>query len=798
MLKLLRPIFLCAALLAFTCPPLLAAFAIFQIAGSPTGWHVLHIGGGGFLTGGNQSADGQTTVVRGDVFNGFVSYQGSAFSNVVTSAAIPSSIYNAAGFNTLSAGTGRGGPYELVVAPNADNTLYMMWMGELLVSTTSPPTSPSFSICGGWSQLALSINIDGNNGNFRFNGPHFAVDPANSGVAYFGTPENGVFTTANGCSSSSAISTATIAAAGTASGSACGSGTCHPGYVIRFDSSGGTTTGKTKNIYVAGWGNHIYQSLDAGGTWTAFGTGPTSALGMSVCPSGVVWVTSSIADDTGGNYNLWKYSGGSGGTWTQMTLAGVGGGNASADVACDPNNSSHVVSSDSEGNIRWTSNGGTTWNGPYTTSANVSISATDVPWIQWLFANNAAQTQPNIGQIFFDGATANKLWMTSGFEVMFANNISTGMAAPGSGCCAVAWNSFTAGTEMENAIGVTSPPNGNGSVILNTEQFNWYIPNTNTSFNPYPSNGTPSVANTFSASWSTLLPGWSSDYVGGTPTTVVGMANGLTNLSPDDYSWKSTNSGASTSVFASQTGGTFGGSIAAASASVILSLSASSGPFITTNGGTSWGAITIAGANSSGWGVGGGFSLSKQSCADKVTNGSLYLMNTVNGLYVSTDGAGATWNLATGTGLTPAAGFLNKLICVPKLGSVNTAGHLIWNPGNYQSQTNPVYFSNNQGASWSQIPNISTANSVGIGAPKPGGNGYPVIWVVGIVNSVYGVYHCDNYNSSNNTGCAISDWINIGTFPNNSLDIPFGIDGDQNTYGRAYIAMQGSGFVQWN
>ena len=66
------------------------------------------------------------------------------------------------------------------------------------------------------------------------------------------------------------------------------------------------------------------------------------------------------------------------------------------------------------------------------------------------------------------------------------------------------------------------------------------------------------------------------------------------------------------------------------------------------------------------------------------------------------------------------------------------------------------------------------------------------------MNGTYGIWHCDNYNSSNNTGCATADWVNAWTWPANDVDVPWGVDGDQNTYGRAYISEQGSGFIQLN
>ena len=510
----------------------------------PSGWHTLHIGGGGYLVNGGQSNDGLTTVARGDVYGGYLSYNGGQWVDVVNSSAMPSSIINASGFPQVNVGVGRGGPYEFVVDPGNNSDLAMIWMGYLLTSTNR---GGSFGACSGWSQLSLSNNIDGNRGNsYRLIGKHIAIDPNDADVIYAGTPQNGMFLIANAtlpasCTSTS-ISPGTIPTAGSASGS-------YPGYVVIFDTSGGTTGGKTNNIYIGPWGSKILYTTNAGSGWSTMSGGPTSTWDMAVCSNGALWVVSPPADYAGGNYNLWKYASG---TWTQMTSSQMGALNSAAqDVSCDPNNASHIAIIDVDGNINWTSNGGTSWVGNY--YGHQSQTATDVPWLGWLSNNgatNGGQLSP--GALFFDNAVANKLWLTSGFGIWYAPNMST-VSPPPAGVERLRGNYFTAGTEVEDGLSVCAPPNGNNSVMLSAEQLLWYVSNTSTQSNPYPSNGTPSqAASSFGSTWSGLLPGWSCDDVGGSPNSLVEMAN----FGSNDLSGSTSNGGSTITAFSSETGAT--------------------------------------------------------------------------------------------------------------------------------------------------------------------------------------------------------------------------------------------------
>ena len=73
----------------------------------------------------------------------------------------------------------------------------------------------------------------------------------------------------------------------------------------------------------------------------------------------------------------------------------------------------------------------------------------------------------------------------------------------------------------------------------------------------------------------------------------------------------------------------------------------------------------------------------------------------------------------------------------------------------------------------------------GYGAPATAG-GYSSIYIVGYVNNVYGIWRSDNDGQS---------WIQIGDYPDGSLDQIKTISGDPNIYGQVYVGFEGSGFA---
>ena len=73
----------------------------------------------------------------------------------------------------------------------------------------------------------------------------------------------------------------------------------------------------------------------------------------------------------------------------------------------------------------------------------------------------------------------------------------------------------------------------------------------------------------------------------------------------------------------------------------------------------------------------------------------------------------------------------------------------------------------------------------GYGAAAPG-QSYPAIYIVGYVNSVYGIWQSNDNAQS---------WTQIGTNPNNSIDSIKTISGDPNVYGQVYVGFSGSGYA---
>ena len=72
----------------------------------------------------------------------------------------------------------------------------------------------------------------------------------------------------------------------------------------------------------------------------------------------------------------------------------------------------------------------------------------------------------------------------------------------------------------------------------------------------------------------------------------------------------------------------------------------------------------------------------------------------------------------------------------------------------------------------------------GFGMAAPG-QSYPAIYIVGYVNSVYGIWQSINNAQS---------WTQIGTFPTGELDQITTISGDPNIYGQVYVGTNGGGY----
>jgi photosystem II stability/assembly factor-like uncharacterized protein len=140
----------------------------------------------------------------------------------------------------------------------------MMYDGYVFKTTNKGKTWTQLTSFNGGTQVA-----SGSTSSYRMDGQRMAIDPNNSNVAYVGTVQNGLFVTTDGGTTWSSVSAVPVSTQ--VSG-------VYPGITgILFDPAiGGTSGGKTNTIFASSWGNGVYESSNAGASWTRL-----SVTGMS-------------------------------------------------------------------------------------------------------------------------------------------------------------------------------------------------------------------------------------------------------------------------------------------------------------------------------------------------------------------------------------------------------------------------------------------------------------------------------------------------------------------------------------
>jgi hypothetical protein len=271
-----------------------------------------------------------------------------------------------------------------------------------------------------------------------------------------------------------------------------------------------------------------------------------------------------------------------------------------------------------------------------------------------------------------------------------------------------------------------------------------------------------------------------------------------------------------------QIGGVAGGAIASLDGSSIVYVPGKAGTYQgiwhSANGGLTWTQITPTGVASggaeTGWGANAG---SRVMCEDG-TNYYLYNHGTaassaMAGIWISSDG-GATWTLTDSGFMKSYAsdlGTFGHLTCTP-----GKTGDLWWDSGlpgasvpfypliHIPSCTVPPGHCTKAAAS--TFSNVTDLWTHGWGAMKPGGDGYPAMYIAGWVRSsstapwIYGIWRSDNADQNPPTWTQLSgSYNNPGgfTYPLGLGDQPMGLDGDKNTWNRAFMSFLNSSMSYW-
>jgi hypothetical protein len=296
----------------------------------------------------------------------------------------------------------------------------------------------------------------------------------------------------------------------------------------------------------------------------------------------------------------------------------------------------------------------------------------------------------------------------------------------------------------------------------------------------------PTLAPT--SNWSN---GNSADMAWSDPQYIAGA--GVMNLSVTAFGFWSGDGGKTWSNFASlpagaQTNLGSSGNLVVTARNNIVWAPANSVPSWTTNSGTSWTATNLPTLAVVGQGWDRGYRLA----ADRKNPNKVYAYDsggaswaTAGKVYVSTDG-GHTFSLSQGSvsaNLAPAAWGETFMAVNP-----NVEGD-IW-----LADGNAVYHSLDSGATWTKLSGFASSSTmkgatlIALGKAAPGAAYSAAIYVVGVMNGQWGVYHSDDGGTT---------WARFNDDAHQFGGIGV-MAADWNTYGRIYVTGVGRGVLYSN
>jgi len=355
----LKRLFPAVALLLLSSP-LLAQ----QDLSSEYQWNPIRIGGTGFVTGAISSAsDPNLRFARADG-GGFYRWNesGNEWTQLLTSDR----------FSDVTSWQDETG-VESIALGSDNQTVYAATLNRVYRSTD-----------GGENFAPTDLSLPmAPNGAFPSNGERLVVAPGNSTRAFYGSREDGLWSTSNGTSWSrvSGIADAND-----------GIGIAH----LKYNTDG-------SKLYAATYSQGIFESSNDGASWDKI-TGAGGAPSDSAAVTDIDFdnsgrLVASYQSDSGNNGGIWSFENGS---WNQSSeLAGQN----VVTVSVDPfNNDRIIAATDGVRDFVISNDGGDTWR-----DLTFNRSSPDIPW-----AERTEESYFTTDEIYFDPSTPNQIFSAQG------------------------------------------------------------------------------------------------------------------------------------------------------------------------------------------------------------------------------------------------------------------------------------------------------------------------------------------------------------------------------------------------
>ncbi|WMD05206.1 cellulose binding domain-containing protein [Streptomyces sp. FXY-T5] len=616
-----------------------------------------------------------------------------------------------------------------------------------------------------WQKANLPFKLGGNMPG-RGMGERLAVDPNRNSVLYLGAPSGkGLWrSTDSGVSWSQVANFPNVGNYAQDPSDTSGYASDNQGIVwVTFDESTGTAGSATKTVYVgvADKDNAVYRSTDAGATWQRLAGQPTGHLahkGVLDAKNGYLYLAYS---DKGGPYDggkgrLWRYATGTG-TWTDIspvaeadTFYGFSG------LTVDRQKPGTVMATAysawwPDTQIFRSRDSGATWSKAwdYTSYPNrenrYTMDVSSSPWLTWGANPQPPEQTPKLG------------WMTEALEIdpFDSDRMMYGTGATVYGTENLTnWDSgskfavtpMVRGLEETAVNDLASPPSG--APLLSALGDIGGFRHTDLTKVPSMMFTQPNFTTTTSL-----------DFAESNPDTVVRTGN----LDSGPHIAFSTDNGANWFAGTDPSGVSGGGTVAAAAdGSRFVWSPEGAGVHHATGFGTSWQASA---------GIPAGAVVE----SDRVDPKTFYGFKSGK-FYVSTDG-GATFKASSASGLPGGDSVRFKALPGGK-GDV-------WLAGGAADGAYGLWHSTDGGASFTKLPNVEQADTVGFGKAAAGAS-YQTLYTSAKIGGVRGIFRSTDKGAS---------WTRINDDAHQWGWTGAAITGDPRVYGRVYVSTNGRGVL---